>query len=390
MLGASVASVCTLGPDGLLHTVEARGYPADRAGWFAVMRLSAPFPIPEAARTGRPVWLGTREALLAQYPGIERHLREATQASAALPLLAADRVIGALGLAFTTPRRFDPGERTFLRAVADQVAVALERATLADVRREMAELLQRSLLPARLPELDGLEVVTRYLPAVRGTAAGGDWYDLHRLPDGQVALAVGDIVGDGAPAAAVMGQLRSSLGALLLAGHPPAEALTLLDLVADDVPGSAVSTVACLRLDPGNGALTYSSAGHLPTLLVDAAGGIRWLTEGRGPVLGLPDRGSRPEATTTVPAGATLLLFTDGLVERRGDDLDTGLDRLARAAAARRGAALDALVDGVLADLVAVGGASDDIAVVAVRRAGPPRPVQPAGTPREMGGQGGS
>jgi serine phosphatase RsbU (regulator of sigma subunit) len=232
----------------------------------------------------------------------------------------------------------------------------------------MAETLQRSLLPARLPELDGLEVVTRYLPAVRGTAAGGDWYDLHRLPDGTVALAVGDIVGDGAPAAAVMGQLRSALGALLLAGNPPAEALTLLDLIADTVPGSAVSTVACLRLDPATGELAYSRAGHLPPLVIDPDGSATWLAEGRGPVLGLPDRAPRPEATITLPAGATLLLFTDGLVERRNDDLEVGLNRLCAAALTRRGAALDDLVDGLLTDLVDVGGAGDDIAIVAVRR----------------------
>jgi PAS domain S-box-containing protein len=372
ILGASVASVCTLEADGLLHTVEARGYPPDREANYAAMRLTAPFPIPEAARTRRPVWLGDRATLLARYPGIERHLRVTTQASAALPLLVADRAIGALGLAFTSPRRFDAGERAFLTAVSDQVAVALERAALADVRREMAEVLQRSLLPARQPQLDGLQVVSRYLPAVRGTAAGGDWYDVHLLADGRVALAVGDIVGDGASAAAVMGQLRSALGALLVAGHPPAEALTLLDVVADNVPGAAVSTVVCLRLDTGTGELTYSRAGHPPPLLIDAAGTATWLDEAGGPVLGLLDRALRPEAWTNLPAGATLLLFTDGLVERRGDDLDAGLGRLAAAASARRDTPLDALVDGLLGALIDVGGAADDIAVVALRRAATP------------------
>src|SRR3954447_17435200 len=287
---------------------------------------------------------------------------------AALPLLAADRVIGALAVSFPTARRFDADERAFLHTLADQVAVALERAALADVRQEMAEVLQRSLLPARLASVDGLEVVTRYLPAVRGTSAGGDWYDLHAPAGGLVALAVGDIVGDGAPAAAVMGQLRSSLGALLLAGHPPAEALTLLDLIADDVSGSAVSTVACLRLDPATGELIYSRAGHPPSLIISAEKAATWLDEGHGPVLGLPDRRPRPEATTTLPVGATLLLFTDGLIERRDEDLDAGLHRLSAAAVTRSGAPLDALVDGLLADLVDLGGAADDIAVVAVRR----------------------
>jgi serine phosphatase RsbU (regulator of sigma subunit) len=133
------------------------------------------------------------------------------------------------------------------------------------------------------------------------------------------------------------------------------------------VPGSAVSTVACLRLDPGTGELTYSRAGHLPPLLIGADGAACWLDGARGSVLGLDNRAPRPEATTTLPAGTTLLLFTDGLIERRGDDLDAGLSRLATAATARRVVPLDALVDGLIADLVDVGGASDDIAVVAVR-----------------------
>ena len=130
--------------------------------------------------------------------------------------------------------------------------------------------------------------------------------------------------------------------------------------------------MACLRVDPATGALTYSRAGHLPPLVIGADGAAGWLDEGRGPVLGLLDRPSRPEATTTLAAGATLLLFTDGLVERRDEDLDVGLQRLSTVAASRSGAPLDALVDGLLADLVDVGATADDIALVAVRRDGRP------------------
>jgi serine phosphatase RsbU (regulator of sigma subunit) len=365
-LGASVASVCTLGADGLLHTVEARGYPPEQEAGYAAMRLSAPFPIPEAARTGRPVWLGDRATLLARYPGIERRLRPNTQASAALPLLAGDRVIGALGTAYTTPRRFGTADRTFLSAVADQLAIALERATLADIRREMAEVLQHSLLPARAPELAGLQVVPRYLPAVRGAAAGGDWHDAVTVDDGRVAVVVGDVVDHGAAAAAAMGRLSSALHGMLLAGRGPARALELLDGLAGEVDGAVLATVVCLLLDPTTGELTYSNAGHPPPLVVDEHGAT-WLAGAAGRALGLPDRRPREEATTTL--SGTLLLFTDGLVERHDAELDTGLARLAAAATARRTAPLDALVDGLLADLVDVGGAADDIAIVAVRRA---------------------
>lgn len=366
-LAASVVAVLTLGPDGLLHTVHTSGYPPEQPAWFATMRLSAPWPPAQAVRTRAAVWLADRRALAEGFPRAEPHVLPSTEGAAALPLLAAGRVFGSLSVTFTTPRRFDDGERAFLRTVAHHLALALERATLADVRREMADVLQRSLLPARVPEVDGLEVVTRYLPAVRGTAAGGDWYDVHRLACGRVAVAVGDTVGNGSAAAAVMGVLRNSLAALLVAGHPPAEALSLLDAIADDVPGAAVSTVACLRLDPATGELTYSRAGHPPPLLIDADGGATWLDQAPGRALGLPEHGARPEARTVLPAGATLLCFTDGLVERHDDVLDAGLARLAAAATARRAAPLAQLVDGVLADLVDVDGAGDDIAVVAIR-----------------------
>ena len=200
------------------------------------------------------------------------------------------------------------------------------------------------------------------------------------VEDGRVAVAVGDVVGDGAPAAAVMGQLRSALAALLGAGFTPGRALELLDRFATQVVGARVSTVACLHLDPVSGRLTHSSAGHPPSLLVTEEGS-GYLDGGHGPALGLPASGPRPEAVTVLPAGGTLLLYTDGLVERRGASLDDGLDRLAAAAAARRSAPPVALLDGLLDELVD-GGACDDIALVAVRRLPAPLrlelPAEPA------------
>lgn len=180
VLGASVVALLTLAPDGLLHTVDARGYPAGGGGSIATLRLSAPVPPADAVRTRRPVWLPDRAAVAQRYPQAAPHLLASTQGAAALPLLVQDRVLGVLGVTFSTPRRFDSDERAFLRSVADQVAVAVERAALADVRREMAETLQRSLLPAQLPDLDGLEVVTATCrrcaappPAVTGTTCTG-------------------------------------------------------------------------------------------------------------------------------------------------------------------------------------------------------------------------
>ncbi|MGY1728743.1 SpoIIE family protein phosphatase [Geodermatophilus sp. SYSU D01062] len=367
-LGAAVVAVCALGEDGLLHTVDVHG---DSPGWtagFSTIRLSAPAPLAEAARTRRPVWLPDREALVAGYPEMEPFLRPGTQATASLPLLAGPRLVGAVAVVFDRPRAFDAAERAFLLTVAGQVAGALERAALADVRREMADTLQRSLLPARLPTSDRLTVTARYLPAVTGTSAGGDWHEVVPVPGERTALVVGDVVGHGASAAAVMGRLSSALSGVLLTGEGPARALELLDGFAGRIDGAALATVACLVLDPATGRLTASTAGHPPPLLVAPDGSAVLLDGGHGPALGVAGTGRRPETVSVLPAGATLLLYTDGLVERRGSLLDEGLARLAAAAGARATAPLPALVDGVLTDLLGGGhGADDDVAVLAAR-----------------------
>ena len=388
VLGAAAVAVCTLGEDEQLHTIDVVGAEPGRWDRYTTMRLTPSVPLPDAALTRRPVWLPDRAMVAERYPAVVASMSEQTQAIAALPLLVGDRVVGALAVTFQTPRSFDHDERTFLHTVADQVAVAFERAALADVRREMAETLQRSLLPSDLPAVDRLAITARYLPAVQGTSAGGDWYDVLPLAGGAVAVAVGDVVGNGAPAAAVMGQLRSALSGLLLAGFSPAHALEVLDRFAGPVAGARMSTVACLRLEPDTGSLTYSSAGHPPPILVGIAdptgeGTARdgYLDGGLGPALGLPAAGPRPQAALTVAPGTTLLLFTDGLVERRGEGLDEGLERLAAAVPARRSDPLGVLVDHVLGELVDGNGGSDDVAVVAVRLLPPPLRLDLPGEP---------
>ena len=259
-LGAARVVVCTLGEDRLLHLVHGLGYPREQLDPFRTMRPTSPLPITEAARTGLPVWLPDRDAWGTRYPLAAAALLADTHAGTALPLRVGERIVGVVGASFPTRRDFGPGERTFLLTLAGQAAVAFERAALADVRREMADTLQHSLLPRSLPTIDRLSVTARYLPGVQGTQAGGDWYDVLPLEGRGVAVVVGDVVGNGAPAAAVMGQLRSALAAVLLEGHSPARALELLDRYSGQVVGAEVSTVACLLLDPAAGTVTYSRA----------------------------------------------------------------------------------------------------------------------------------
>ncbi|MGY1795205.1 SpoIIE family protein phosphatase [Geodermatophilus sp. SYSU D00525] len=383
-LGAAVVAVCVLGEDGLLHTVDVHG---DSPGWaagFTTIRLTAPAPLAEAARTRRPVWLPDREALVSGYPEMAPYLRPETQATASLPLLAGPRLVGAVAVVFDRPRAFDAAERAFLLTVAGQVAGALERAALADVRREMADTLQRSLLPAHLPTSERLTVTARYLPAVTGTSAGGDWHEVVPVPGERTALVVGDVVGHGASAAAVMGRLSSALSGVLLTGEGPARALELLDGFAGRIDGAGLATVACLVLDPATGRLTASTAGHPPPLLLTSDGSAVLLDGGHGPALGVSGAGRRPETVSVLPPGATLLLYTDGLVERPGSLLDEGLARLSAAAGARATAPLPALVDGVLTDLLGGPGADDDVAVLAARLHPAPLRVELTADPAQL------
>ena len=186
--------------------------------------------------------------------------------------------------------------------------------------------LQHAILgPADLPP--GFAV--RYQAASRPLQVGGDWYDVVDLEDGRIALIVGDCVGHGLAAATVMGQVRSACRALLFDNPSPAAALAGMDRFAARLPGAQCTTAVCAVLNPDTGELVYSSAGHPPPILVHADGTTRMLDDGHTIALGVRPDWSRPEARVTMPARATLLLYTDGLVERRRIPLDDGISRAA-------------------------------------------------------------
>ncbi|MBW0089476.1 SpoIIE family protein phosphatase [Pseudonocardia sp. KRD-184] len=333
--------------------------------------LDVAHPLSYAVRTGEPVWLARRSELawrdrsFAASPG-------APEVDVAVPMFLDDRATGAIGMSFAgAPPHFSREERRAIRTLAAQCAQALDRARLQQVEHDIAEALQRNLLPVGLPRLAELAFAARYLPGTEGVQAGGDWYEVVELDGGRVAMVVGDVVGKGAEAAALMGQLRTALSAALLRGDSPAQALRQLDAFSVRVPAARASTAACVLVDRGTGALTWASAGH-PAPLLLSADGARLLEGPPGPVLGVRAGDAFPEHRSALPVGAVVVLYTDGLVERRDEDLDVGLARLEAAGSRSGDRPLDQVVDGLLEDLLGPAGPGDDVAVVLCRRTAPP------------------
>jgi PAS domain S-box-containing protein len=229
----------------------------------------------------------------------------------------------------------------------------------------IAETLQRSLLPERLPLIEGLSVSARYLPAGYGEAVGGDWYDALELRDGRVALVVGDVVGHGLRAAAAMGQLRNAFRAYALVEDSPSEVIARLNRLTLRGGDDTIATVLLLMLDRETGELTYTSAGHPPPLLL-GRDGPRYLEEGRSVPVGATEAAVFRQGSAVLDPGDALLLYTDGLVERRDAPLDRGLERLAEVAATGT-MGLEELCDRVLGGLLGSGERADDVALIAVR-----------------------
>jgi serine phosphatase RsbU (regulator of sigma subunit) len=267
-------------------------------------------------------------------------------------------------LEFPGPRPFPAADRSLLTLLCSYLQRALARARAYDEQRTVALALQRSILgPTDLPA----GFAARYEPASDTLEVGGDWYDVIALPDGRIGVVVGDVVGRGLPAAAVMGQVRSAGRALLLENSTPAQVLTALDKFASLVTGARCSTAFCAVLDPPARTLRYSSAGHPPAILVDAAGAHRLLEHAQWQPLAVVNRVDRPEADAALPAGSTLLLYTDGLIERRRESLDVGIDRAVTALVTGRELAPDDLADRLTAALLADGHA-DDVAFLIYRQ----------------------
>ncbi len=284
----------------------------------------------------------------------------------AMPLVSGRKSVGILELGWAEPVTLDEDDHRFLRTLAGQGAQALDRARHFESERSIAETLQRSVLPVSLPRVAGVQIAARYLPGTQGLDIGGDWFDAVELRDGRLGLVVGDVVGKGVHAAANMGQLRNALRAISVERLKPPSALARLDRLASDGLDSTFATVVYAVFDPAAGVLRHSSAGHPPPVIAFPDGRVELLEGGRGLPLGTGLGAKYRQSVVELPAGSILVLYTDGLVERRGDSIDEGIDALV---AAMREAPLDAeqMLEHVLDELVEGADRADDIAILAAR-----------------------
>ena len=284
-----------------------------------------------------------------------------------VPLVVEGELIGVLHVGSLRPREFGQAELGVLQLASARAAPAIEHARLTAAlqhEHDVSAALQRSLLPKRLADTVGVKVATRYLPARE--EVGGDWYDVFELPRGRVGVVIGDVVGHGISAAALMGRLRTALHSYAIEGHGPGRTLELVDRFVQSLDESAMATAAYAVFDTYTSTLTYATAGHLPPVVVSGSD-ARVLDVTPAPPLGAFPYGRCPEHELSLESGEILVLYTDGLVERRGIPLSTGIEALATAV---RGAATpeDACAS-AFADLVPLVGLSDDVALVALQSA---------------------
>jgi PAS domain S-box-containing protein len=303
----------------------------------------------------------------------------------ACPLVMKGRLAGVVEVGARSARRFTFEDESLLVLMADRAGLAIEHARAYERELSNVEMLQRSLLPDRMPELDGIQIAARYKPG--GADVGGDWYDAIPLEGGRVGVAMGDVVGHGIGAAALMGQLRHAMRAYALEGHSPGGVLDRLDRVVRSLEGGQMATLLYLVVESDHKTVRFACAGHVPPLVISPEGEAAYLDGAPNPPLGVFETESHKELAAELSPGSTIVLYTDGLVEERGVSIDKGLEAL-RLAAAHDPCHPKELCDRLLDSMLAIHAANDDIAVLALRTlptAPPPLHLELPSDPTELG-----
>jgi serine phosphatase RsbU (regulator of sigma subunit) len=379
-LGAHGGAVAVPVGDHSVRLVMSEALRPAAGGGDGVLPGDAPYPGCVAARTGECVLLPDRAATEAFAPVMSEVIASTgAEAWVALPLETAGRRLGSLSVAWTAPRTFAADELELLVAFAAQCAQALERIGTRESERlahaavqGMAEALQRSLL-TEPPEPDHLEVAVRYVPAALMAQVGGDWFDAFLLEDGRTALVIGDVTGHDSYAAAAMAQVRNVLRGIAHSRRDaPAAVLAALDRAMRDLAVGTLATAVLATVeqtgddaDAGLRVLRWSNAGHPPPLLLEVDGTVTVLEREPDLLLGVDPGAVRADHEVLLPPGATVLFYTDGLVERRDASLDQGIAWLTGAVARWGGLPLEELCDRLLEELA--GAVEDDVALLALR-----------------------
>ncbi|MFE1403395.1 SpoIIE family protein phosphatase [Streptomyces sp. NPDC058770] len=352
-------------------------------------RTDEPYPMSEVVSTLAPRFIESAADFAESYPILWPHISHLGITSAAyLPLIAQARPIGALGLLYSEKDGFTADERNLLVALGSSIAQSLQRAMLYEQEHDLAEGLQQAMLPRRIPEVPGAQVAVRYRSARLGRDIGGDWYDVIPLPGGRVGAVIGDVQGHDTHAAAVMGQLRIVLRAYAAEGHSPATVMARASVFLHELDTDRFATCTYAEVDLATGVVQLVRAGHVDPLVRDTDGDCRRLPAEGGLPLGLSAEFGRleyPVGTMELDPGQTLVLFTDGLVELPGADLDEGMQLLT--SMVRDGPCdLQKLADRLCEEVDDRGG-EDDVAVLLLGRKATHAP-QPGGRLQQHVAQG--
>ncbi|MFF5139624.1 SpoIIE family protein phosphatase [Streptomyces sp. NPDC013157] len=350
--------------DGRMRVIGRRGYDPGLLELFDGAPLTCQAPPVRVLATRRPAFFATFEELSRAYPAAVR--QEDLHAWVFLPLVTSGRPVGSCVFAFDRPHTFSEQERVVFTALAGLVAQALERARLYDASKELAQTLQAALLPDSLPDVPGLDAAARYLPAARGMDIGGDFYDLVRVDDTTAAAFIGDVQGHNVTAAAVMGRIRPFLRSYAATGTTPAQALTHANRQLVDLDPGRFASCLYAHLDLARRRAVLATAGHPPPILRHPDGHAEVLSLPPGLLLGIDPDTDYPAAEIPLTPGTVLALYTDGLVETPGVDLDDAMAALATQLARTRFQPVDRLATALIDHARRTAPMTDDIALLLI------------------------
>lgn len=329
--GADGVALGMISDDGRqLEWVAVAGFPDQLRDWLGGLQLGDRTAVTDAARSGKPVIIGSLDQYRSVYPASAWHLARSGAASFVnWPLTVGEVTTGVLALMWTEPQALGDGQLAFASTVSGLVAQALGRARRFANEQAMAAILQEAVMPRATARIPGFKLGACYQPAGPGRGIGGDWYDAMPLPQGGIYLAVGDVLGHGLLAAEDMTQLRNAGRTLAIQGHEPGRLLAELSTVTGHATHGSFATMAIAILNPLDCSVTYGSAGHPPMLVRHGSdGSVTRLSRASGPALGADENASYTQGLTKLDRGDVLLMYTDGLVERRGEDIDDGIARV--------------------------------------------------------------